>query len=169
MYHPYLEDYMKRSRFLICAMALVSLSPAVAQSQSLISGGGLWSQGDGPRGLGSIPGRICYLQYLTGKLESGLAWTGTGMTNGNWVMTGAVGPSDRDVSGGAYCINVPGYGGTTATWRQGNGEVVLGSVSDRICVLTAVGGRFAGGGDGVYIRRGGRHLVSRRNWSSCIC
>lgn len=146
---------MKRVTTYTALALFLGISVVAAENSSLMSSGGMWSQGNAARGLGSVPGRLCYLQYLTGNLDSGAGWTGTQITNGNWSIFGETAQGDRDISGGAYCINIPGAGLTTASWDQGRPEVNLGPAADRVCMLTAVGGKFMGRGESVYVRVGG--------------
>jgi hypothetical protein len=52
---------------------------------------------------------------------------------------------------GAGEISTNQHASWSFVWNQGWGNVPMGSASDRFCFLTEVQGRFAGGGEAVYV------------------
>ena len=150
---------MLKKKYMSAMFIALSLNaPAIASAQGrfAVSGSGMWTMGKSAQGLGEATGRVCYLQYITGRLSSGQALAGTTVRNGSWYLTGDAAPPDGDFSAGAYCIN-PGtnFGTVDGGWHQGQPDVALGATGDRVCFLYAVGGKFEGSGESVYVRPSG--------------
>lgn len=108
-----------------------------------------WRQGSGPVNLGSGLGRMCWLSKMTGK------FMGDGehievTQDGNNAITLSGGSAQVDVAGDAMCAATDAPYLFTRTWSQGNPFVYLGPANDRVCFLTAVSGRFEGGGEAVF-------------------
>ena len=111
-----------------------------------ISGSGeyVWNQGDLARPMGSDTDKACFLTYVSGHFEGGGEWVNTFTTGGSWYLGGN--SMQQGVAAGARCVPVSSYTGEFG-WAQGQTPEPMVAADQNSCFLTAMSGRFKGGGE----------------------
>ena len=120
-----------------------------------------WSQGQGHVYMGSYDERFCFLTRVSGNFEGSGESVHVYYSSGNWYLGGT--SSQSGVSASATCIPRDYWGqylqiGPEKIWNSPIYPIDLGSVTNRVCFLTYVSGKFMGAGERVYT------YVSNNKW-----
>lgn len=105
--------------------------------------------------LGPSAGKVCFLTVVSGRFEGGGEAVQVYMSNGRWNLSAQSQQSrsnpQNNVLGGARCIHNSAWISGPYHWQQGQASVTMASISDWICGLTRLTGKFEGGGEGVKV------------------
>ncbi len=136
-----------------------------------------WGQGQPATDLGPTNDRFCFLTGVEGKFEGGSESVHVQIgSNNRWQLTGS--SAQSGVGGYASCAKIPGLSYfNEQSWNASDGAPKwLGSALDRVCLLTGVKGKFAGGNETVQVLRinndyyltGGASQIGVGGWARCL-
>lgn len=105
--------------------------------------------------LGPTAGKVCFLTAVGGKFEGGGEVVQVYQSNGRWYLSAQSNQnhnaSQNNLIGRARCVNNSAWISGPYNWQQGQPPVTMASVSDWICGLTRIAGKFEGGGENVEV------------------
>jgi hypothetical protein len=116
-----------------------------------------WKQGEDPKFLANTKGIFCALTGMQGKFSGGDQKVAVVRVGEEWILTGS--SSGHGVNATGTCVSLSWQGLVDKSWKQGDPSVKLGSAGPMSCLLSAITGRFRGGGEEVEVSLAGNEWI----------